>query len=493
MPRIEKSVFICYRRKDIAWALNVYQYLVDHGYDVFFDYTGIPSGDFEQIIITNIKARAHFLVILTPTALDRCDQPEDWLRKEIETAIKEKRNIVPLFFDDFSFAAPNVAEKLTGKLATLKKYNGLEVPGSYFDDAMERLCSQYLKIQLKAVIHPVSDEVQKEVEKQQVAANQAIQKKARKGNLPWIIGGIVILAAILLLLIFGPGPGPQNEPTPTPSATMSLPITITPPTHTTTFTPTVRESTNTPTFTPTPSATETATPTATPETPLPPTEAGIFATVYDPRYDGVNVRESPGYYAPIVTGLPNGISVIVLPGTETVDGVVWAHIVVPQRNQEGWILEAYLLFASPTPSAIMTPTATSVEPGIGSTRKSDRDDLVMVYVPAGDFVMGSNADRALEGCQKYVDNCQRDWFIDEEPLHTVYLESFWIDRTEVTNEQYARCVAAGECSLPSSNSSPTRDEYYGDPEYANFPVIWVSWDDADAYCTWAGRRLPTEA
>lgn len=63
MARIEKTVFISYRRKDISWALAVYHYLTKHNFDVFFDYKSIPSGDFEQIIVGNIKARAHFLVI----------------------------------------------------------------------------------------------------------------------------------------------------------------------------------------------------------------------------------------------------------------------------------------------------------------------------------------------------------------------------------------------------------------------------------------------
>src|SRR5574342_1283376 len=106
MASIEKTVFISYRRKDISWALAVYQYLTKHDYDVFFDYTSIASGDFEQIIVGNIKARAHFILILTPTALDRCSEPEDWLRREIEFAIDEQRNIVPLFFKGFRFGIP---------------------------------------------------------------------------------------------------------------------------------------------------------------------------------------------------------------------------------------------------------------------------------------------------------------------------------------------------------------------------------------------------
>lgn len=119
MVRKERTVFISYRRTDVYTALAVYENLKNQGYDVFFDYRSISSGDFEQIISSNIKARAHFLLILTPTALDRCNEPDDWLRREIEFAMDEKRNIIPLFFKGFRFGDPSVFEKLTGKLKIL--------------------------------------------------------------------------------------------------------------------------------------------------------------------------------------------------------------------------------------------------------------------------------------------------------------------------------------------------------------------------------------
>ena len=175
--RVEKTVFISYRRKDMPWALAVYQYLTSKKYDVFLDYTSIPSGGFERIIVSNIKARAHFILILTPTALDRCSEPGDWLRREIETAIDEKRNIIPLFFDGFSFKLPSVAEKLTGKLEILKDYNGLDIQGGYFMAAMERLRNPFLNIPLNAVIHPVSIEVRNVVKDVQVAADKALLEK----------------------------------------------------------------------------------------------------------------------------------------------------------------------------------------------------------------------------------------------------------------------------------------------------------------------------
>jgi hypothetical protein len=66
MERIEKTVFISYRRTNIPWALAIFQNLTQHGYDVFFDYNGIAGGDFDRAILGNITARAHFLVLLTP-------------------------------------------------------------------------------------------------------------------------------------------------------------------------------------------------------------------------------------------------------------------------------------------------------------------------------------------------------------------------------------------------------------------------------------------
>lgn len=103
-----------------------------------------------------------------------------------------------------------------------------------------------------------------------------------------------------------------------------------------------------------------------------------------------------------------------------------------------------------------------------------------VFVPAGEFLMGSAADDA-------------DADDNEKPQHTVYLDAFWIDRVEVTNAMYARCVKAKACAPPLQDTSERRKRYYGNPEYANYPVIYVSWEAAQAYCQWAGGRLPTEA
>jgi len=78
---------------------------------------------------------------------------------------------------------------------------------------------------------------------------------------------------------------------------------------------------------------------------------------------------------------------------------------------------------------------------------------------------------------------------DEFPQHTVLLPEFWIDRAEVTNVSYRACVAAKACSPPSGGDP----NYYRDPAYDNYPIVFVSWNDADKYCRWVGKRLPTEA
>jgi hypothetical protein len=179
MRHIEKTVFLSYRRTNAYVALAIFQNLTQHGYDVFFDFTGIASGDFERLILENIKARAHFLVLLTPSALERCREPRDWLRREIETAFAARRNIVPLMLEGFDFGKPVIASQLTGTLEPLKHYNALEVPAAFFAEAMDRLRERYLNVPLDAVLHPLSLFAQQSAKDQQAAAGRtpSVQEK----------------------------------------------------------------------------------------------------------------------------------------------------------------------------------------------------------------------------------------------------------------------------------------------------------------------------
>lgn len=82
---------------------------------------------------------------------------------------------------------------------------------------------------------------------------------------------------------------------------------------------------------------------------------------------------------------------------------------------------------------------------------------------------------------------------DELPVHEVKLNAFWVDQVEVTNGMYNLCVQAGSCRPPVKINSDNRLEYFGNPEFQDYPVVNVAWYDANAYCLWAGRSLPTEA
>jgi len=119
---------------------------------------------------------------------------------------------------------------------------------------------------------------------------------------------------------------------------------------------------------------------------------------------------------------------------------------------------------------LLVACQSTTSPTPPNQRISQIDRATLLLVPAGEFLMGFD-----QGS------------FDEDPAHTVHLNAFWIDQTEVTNARYALCVQAGACVPPANPGS------YDDPAYANHPVVYVSWQDALTYCSWAGRRLPTEA
>src|SRR6266849_1166271 len=173
MQRIDRTVFISYRRTNVAWALAVFQSLTRGGYDVFFDFKGVASGDFERVILDNIQARAHFIVLLSPSSLERCEDPGDWLRREIVTALATHRNIVPVMLDGFDFNEPKVVKQLEGPLEQLRRYNGLRIHADFFEEAMTRLCEKFLNVHLETVLHPTSSYAQQNAEEQKAAADSA--------------------------------------------------------------------------------------------------------------------------------------------------------------------------------------------------------------------------------------------------------------------------------------------------------------------------------
>ena len=139
------------------------------------------------------------------------------------------------------------------------------------------------------------------------------------------------------------------------------------------------------------------------------------------------------------------------------------------------ILVALFSFSAPIINNII-PTPTLVIRLTQVSKVSTVDGMTMLYVPAGLFTMGTDSGTN-----------------DERPVHTVTLDAFWIDKTEVTNAMYALCVKAGQCSAPSQKSSAKNPNYFGNSQFDTYPAIYVTWENANAYCKWANRQLPTEA
>jgi formylglycine-generating enzyme required for sulfatase activity len=150
------------------------------------------------------------------------------------------------------------------------------------------------------------------------------------------------------------------------------------------------------------------------------------------------------------------------------------QIIQTVNTQELRISVPTVSSSTETPSSAITPVSTN-SLSVGA------DNMPLILISAGKFLMGSTGNE-----------------VDERPVHEIYLDAYLIDKTEVTNGMYAMCVEADRCEPPRANTSITQNDsnnsfYYGNPDFENYPVVYVSWVDAKSYCKWAGRRLPTEA
>lgn len=146
-----------------------------------------------------------------------------------------------------------------------------------------------------------------------------------------------------------------------------------------------------------------------------------------------------------------------------------------------------------------TPTPEELQPFI-----TDEHGVRMALIPGGEFQMGSDADDSLAECEKFHKDCQRYRFTDEEPMHTVYLDAFYMDVYEVTNALFAEFLnelgnqEEGGVTWLDAKDEDARIHSVGgrwqaDAGYEDHPVVEVSWYGARAFCEWRGARLPTEA
>ena len=139
----------------------------------------------------------------------------------------------------------------------------------------------------------------------------------------------------------------------------------------------------------------------------------------------------------------------------------------------------------PTATPVLTTTPTYLSTPISAPANLDNyppfynpvNNMELAYVPEGKFLMGSNP------YDHYLGQ-------SELPQHSVYLDAFWISKTQVTNAMFTSCVNAGVCKYSVSHKI---NPHYLDPLYSNHPVVYVSWEMAQTFCRWTGGSLPTEA
>ncbi len=140
-----------------------------------------------------------------------------------------------------------------------------------------------------------------------------------------------------------------------------------------------------------------------------------------------------------------------------------------------------IAISSATVEVQVVPTNTAIEVAssdASNQRTSLMDGMPQIYIPEGTFRMGGMDARSAP---------------DERPAHDVTLSGYWMDQLEVTNAMYMLCVKSGTCKPPQSFKSQRRPEYFDNPDFNDYPVIYVTWGQAKTYCEWAQRRLPTEA
>jgi formylglycine-generating enzyme required for sulfatase activity len=292
-----------------------------------------------------------------------------------------------------------------------------------------------------------------------------------------------------------PTPSPSATPTPLPTATTTPTATASPtpsatdtpePTETATIPPTA---TATPSPTNPPTATAATPPTAT-VAPSPTSTITLAPTPTDMPTATATPTTSP---SPSATASPRPTDTATTPPTATATALPTATITLaptvtamltatatpienPSPSATASPRPTDTPTATPTPRPSATPTrtaptatATPNTPVAGEIRVNAVDGARYVYIPAGEFRMGSDS-----GAR------------DEKPSHIVLLDDFWIMQTETTYAQYAACVRAGVCTPPD-------DPRWDDPRYADHPVVNIEWEEANDYAIWAGGRLPTEA
>ncbi|MBI5960327.1 MAG: SUMF1/EgtB/PvdO family nonheme iron enzyme [Chloroflexi bacterium] len=302
-----------------------------------------------------------------------------------------------------------------------------------------------------------------------------------------------LLLLVLVLAACG-GDDDEKKPTVTPTLTLTVTASATP-----SDTPTITPS---PTATITPSPTATFTPSTTPsQTPLPPgrqtAQALMIAQTQtaEVKFPAQTQDAEATSAAATVTqdALVQSRRETAVARFDAATQTAVASMTLPAGRQtaQALILAQTQTAAAPT---AQPPTATLPPTSPAGPVTQEINGLALVQVPAGCWTMGlddAGLAAALELCKAERGGCDPITFKKEMPGHEVCVSDYWIGQTEITNAQYAECVAAEFCDAPAeSANSPT---YYGDPGYENYPVVGITWFQAQKFAAWKDCSLPTEA
>jgi len=222
-----------------------------------------------------------------------------------------------------------------------------------------------------------------------------------------------------------------------------------------------------------PTATSTPVPSATPNAAAT-YEVAVLATLTAVARNQAIATATPNVNATLSAGIASTVTAVArsqptATATPNLNATVSARVVATQTARPTATRNATATAAVATAQAVNRQPSTNATPQTGDTWTNPVDGATYVYVPAGELFMGTTVGRD-----------------DEQPVHSVRLDGFWIMRTEVTNAQYAACVKAKACPA-------TIGQRAYDPAYQNHPIVTVSWNGASAYARWVGGQLPTEA
>lgn len=186
------DIFISYRREGGEFTAGMLaERLKQRGYSAFFDVEGLRSGNFNEKLFSVIDGCTDFLLVLSPDALARCDNPADWVRLELERALEGGKNVIPIMMRGFHFP-----EKLPESIDSVRHKNGIEASMMFFDAMVNRLCEQFLQSEPTQEEPPPVEPAKEESESERIAQLEAEEKKRRRRRMV----RIAIISAVIVAL-----------------------------------------------------------------------------------------------------------------------------------------------------------------------------------------------------------------------------------------------------------------------------------------------------